>query len=885
MDLFYYIREYRVLACRRCSAGIAPTHLVTHVYEQHRGYIQEFSSRKTIAQWIEVQLLPSLSHGLVDPATEALVFPPTDADPLPVLKVFAGTGCNHCPFVTKSERVVRQHYNVHHAPIRRQRGGAKSTARGQLRERLDREHFGEGISWSPASYQRLLNWTAKGTRQCFRVKLSVLGLAPRRAQRRQEQASYLDRGQYIANEVLETLAELEAVQSQQQNFISDCAAKSQVSPWLERTRWRQYLNGVELSKAVALARLPDPIQETVLVEVAGAIDRLVQTAYVSVCEDKVNFFGQKRITSFLPKREAYSRPLVVKLQQATYQQYKQTWKRALAFVCRTSNPTQQTQLRHCLNSRQTASLDNLLALGAKQVANKTLPSHALDRACLDLCISLLDHRLSGDIFESALVGFLAVLGIDEANAAFYEAPNYTPKLSGFIKITQLLVLQQAVYAVEDGRSDDPLEPLDDMRERFMLLDTSTPFSWAISLRSYGKRIRDSTTSLGYIQWSEDGQRLSYRDLELSIQEFQLFVCTQVQKAQQLLEKLFLLSVDEQRADTVPTLALGRIRDNPTNIENGWNFLKDKRNQGILPQRDTWLLQRVLQDDRLRDEFCSLDNQQRVVWEPRVIQSYLRQVDAFLESLLLLVHISAGQPARGTEITSLQHTNTIFYRNIFIEDGLVALVTSYHKGYTCTGTTKIIHRYLPREISELLIYYLWLILPFIQKIELLQAKQAGSRVPPSPFLWSYKGEAWSSQRLSTVMKRETSLQFKAPFAISTYRHIAIAISRRHLNGGGFRRDYDVEDGVSDRQTTHTSWTAGRLYARGLEEAPGHVEARRAGFRAVSRRWHSFLGFATPTMSQKRPLEDITNKDYSKRRKEYTIDDEERQGEARKELASV
>jgi hypothetical protein len=72
--------------------------------------------------------------------------------------------------------------------------------------------------------------------------------------------------------------------------------------------------------------------------------------------------------------------------------------------------------------------------------------------------------------------------------------------------------------------------------------------------------------------------------------------------------------------------------------------------------------------------------------------------------------------------SIRHSDTVFHRNIFVEDGLVALVTSYHKGYTCTGTTKIIHRYLPREVSELLIYYLSLILPFKKQLETLALLQ-------------------------------------------------------------------------------------------------------------------------------------------------------------------
>lgn len=92
-----------------------------------------------------------------------------------------------------------------------------------------------------------------------------------------------------------------------------------------------------------------------------------------------------------------------------------------------------------------------------------------------------------------------------------------------------------------------------------------------------------------------------------------------------------------------------------------------------------------------------------------------------------------------------------------------------------------------------------------------------------------------------------------------------MSRRHLAVGGFKRDYAVEEGAEDQQTAHTTWTAGRLYARGLEEAPGHVESRRAGFRNVSRQWHAFLGFAVPQVKRKLPLQDITNFGTQKRRK--------------------
>ncbi|GAB7336620.1 hypothetical protein MBLNU13_g10315t1 [Cladosporium sp. NU13] len=366
----------------------------------------------------------------------------------------------------------------------------------------------------------------------------------------------------------------------------------------------------------------------------------------------------------------------------------------------------------------------------------------LDNICLDFCIALHDHDLKGDLYESAVLGYLAVMGIDNNSARFYEAHSYTPLLSGFIKISQMLVLESAFRACEKKRSADPLDLLEEMRERFMTIDCRTPFSWTIQLRSFGKKIRDSTTSIGYIQWSEDEKTLFYKDLELRISDFQAFVRAQVVVAQRLLEEIIMLHPEENREDVVPPLHLHTVRDNPTVTDNSWNFLQDNRNKASLPDRSTWMLRRVLDNEWLRDEFVSTDTYSKVEWKPKALQGYRRQVDCFLEHLLLLVHLTSGQPARGTEIISLRHVNTIHHRNLFVEDGLVAIVTSYHKGYTCTGSTKIIHRYLPREVGELLVYYLWLILPFAKQVAQL-APGVTKKIPDS-FLWS-QGEHTTNQK--------------------------------------------------------------------------------------------------------------------------------------------
>ena len=55
---------------------------------------------------------------------------------------------------------------------------------------------------------------------------------------------------------------------------------------------------------------------------------------------------------------------------------------------------------------------------------------------------------------------------------------------------------------------------------------------------------------------------------------------------------------------------------------------------------------------------------------------------------------------------------------------------------------------------------------------------------------------------------------------------LPISRIYLKSGEFKWDYGIEEKTSNHQASHTTWIAGSIYARGLEEAPGAKEVRRA-----------------------------------------------------------
>lgn len=207
-------------------------------------------------------------------------------------------------------------------------------------------------------------------------------------------------------------------------------------------------------KVAALVRQPDAATEPVLLAIYNSLERVVEDAYQSVCNNSINVFDQVRINSFLQRPSATDRPLLVKLQKSTWRYYTRIWKALLCFVYQTAQPNWKVLLRHQLTSRQTASLYKVVARG-EELAQLSLCNEAfgeettsaieqscdaLDTDCLELCVSLLDHDLKGDLFESAIIGFLAAIAINPKKGILKEAYHFTPTLSSFIKIAQMLVI-------------------------------------------------------------------------------------------------------------------------------------------------------------------------------------------------------------------------------------------------------------------------------------------------------------------------------------------------------------------------------------------------------------------------------------------------------------
>jgi hypothetical protein len=342
-----------------------------------------------------------------------------------------------------------------------------------------------------------------------------------------------------------------------EKMYSSQVSKTEISPWLEKTRWPRYFHGLNTADVAPLAYAANPITEPSLVLLGESFDQLIERAHQSICKDKMSVFDQARINSFNTDRPGeHDRMLMVKLLKSTFRAYKGIWKRLLCFVYRTSRPYQSIPLLHSVTEAQLLHLGQAICLAEKLSSAQRLPGSSvssaeeekgkedkieesrgemvydLDKACLLLCISLLDHTLRGDHLEGVVLSFLAVLGIDENPGGVFRSPlSYSPDLSKFIKMAQMLVVQRAVVAEEEGEVEYLSNLLEEMRQRFLPRGSRTAFDWICRLRAYAKRLVSNATLPGYITWPEDGSSVTYKEAGFSMDALRKFIAVQVNKAQ------------------------------------------------------------------------------------------------------------------------------------------------------------------------------------------------------------------------------------------------------------------------------------------------------------------------------------------------------------------
>ncbi len=739
MESITVLQQYRIITCKECMHGIWPGQVKTHFQgPKHR--------------WV-ISHVRDLMAAMKDAAMNLIQYPmefdvPEFVDSaVPELKIWSEGLCcqldqQSCRYICCHVKKMRMHCKQKHEWKQQQRSGRPSKSQ----ERNDASG-----PWKSVTCQRFF---VQGHGSQYVEVKEETAITQNDAQGR---VTAWELGRREMDKAWVRIKEKE------QRIIQE-GGKNEVNPWLERTGWQTYLQGFDREELIASVSNPDAETEPVAIVIFDAMNGLIQHCQQSVISRVGIFVRLEAIRT--EKHQTRYQPLQAYMNPKGMGNYSRPWKQILMFFVRTKRDHDWRSPKYRFNKTQRIMWKRLLTIVKKEVEEKEKSeeeeadeeeggegegdevSHdgsssagtnsnsmktpkltKVQKACLDFCMALLNQQITRKEYDSPLMCGLAVLGVKVDG--WMGADQYPPVLFAMIKISRFMMIQQALEMSQHGSDNEESSSSDSsselaeegnaivsqgclshvrqMMDKFMVRGSHDPMQWMLNLRTYGLKIHYNTTSEGHIDWV--GNQILYKSIQFSMSEFRGMIHGLVGESRRMLMKDLIFEDDGSNTPRIPWQSL---RDNPIENTRGWNFIQDVRNQ--LVDEQGWLFDRIGQNENVKRKF--IKSGRGLTWNRAGIEGYMHQVVEYREKLLVLIHVTGGQPARAPELLSVRHSNTIKgeHRNVFVEDGLMVFVTRYHKGYAVSGDVKVIHRYLPREVGELVVYYLWLVLPFQQRLE-------------------------------------------------------------------------------------------------------------------------------------------------------------------------
>lgn len=903
MDPFVRLPEYPFVICRVCTFACVVDEVPAHLKKHH--ITINASERQRI------HTVVSTIPGLIRNQAELRTFEPPEPTTEPIPFIAApksdGLACRTCRYVARHRQLIQNHCHKEHGWINERKRGGNVTNQSKV--------------------ARFLPWTTGVRCQRFFSSRAASGWFEVNREGAEMEHDEIDAETPIQQFRKAHEAQEQRFQSRSQTIIKVASDRVEPSGWLDFVGWAQHLEGL---RSEALRETPKPAGESEVALKRGwsILEQVMDQARVAATPKRAGrpalFEIQRKDMHLKPNR-----PFDNRLEDDTWARYKDVFRKLMCMLWRFEDWEDDQRPPYRLTGRQGDQWDSFREAIEEEVAEGSakVEQEALERMCLDTVIGWLDHSLKQDHYDNVVISGLAVMGIRE-DGGWEDVINYTPVYSAVIKVARMLVVYQAYLEREDevaalmAATNEQGQPKMDEEEardeaqstfrlvrgkveRFMTRTTGrpeaepTPMDWIFEARTYGMHIRFNTVAGGSIDW--DGDRVSYKQIKFSVGQLTEMLHQLVQESRELLEELTM--VEAEGLGAVPGIEWSKMEDDHSEDRVGYSFLEDDRN-GWLEKGHGWVLNRIVDSRKRRDRWISVRSESGAPYKADAVRGYGRKLEQFRERMFLLMHMMS-MPARIPEISGIRFCNTVNggVRNIFAHNRMICFVTSYHKNFRRTGQSKIIHRYLPREVGELLVWYLWLVLPFWQQVQGI-LKGADER---SAFLWadeivkSREGEGkeeererrskeredgkvkadrevseaeaegfkdwlderkWTSDRVRRIMQQHSERLLQARLNISSWRHIAIAIANRYLNrsfgqdetgGEGDEEEGDgLDDNAVDLQTGHGTHVAGMVYARELQQGQFGTAQRRDQFRHVSRQWHRFFDFGAEDRSGVGPV---------------------------------
>jgi hypothetical protein len=851
IETFQYLRECELIVCR--EHGYALRNLDRHLREYHT---YPRSVRKTIAQrfsgvpWVvpENATLPE-AYG---PPVEAIA-PPR-----------VGFLCDEedCGFISVSRTRTAQHCNGH----------------GWRSSREEKEH------WTNVWVQ---SFCSKSGKQRWFI-VSVEG-----GQTTVDAAPIPDDVLAQKEAILLDFGGMRAERRLQLDVLDAEIAQTDQTGWWKRTDWVTHLGKSNLKHLAHAARLPGK-DEPELKVVADSVDEVIEDCVKGLASLPQEI---RRWLKSAKMEEVDQRPMGRLQNQNSQDRYANYWKRLICYSLRVAQSERLHEAESPLlleevegyeehsdghdddddEERSSVEDDDDTTTpivrddkmrdarrlfpwrdGQKEQAEKILDSiesgnGSVTSAILDFSQSFIFHKVYHKPFESPMLHFMAILGIDEENNRLKEANDYSYMLAGLVYCTRVIGLEFLLPSKNrELQGDVDYETFLQQRKQFLADGSMSVASNMISLLAYGKHIAMNHGNAGSVFWEEGNRAMKLHGARIVMEKFKAMVGKAIGDAEDLFWQRLMWTADPSGRFV---LDLDELTDDITFRRRDSNFVDNKRN-GLASKWEDVTMDRLLMSRNGKK--MHRDGK----WHTRLAREYLREVDKFRKLLLFCVHVTGGQPARGSEILSLRYKNgCVRDRNVFLLDGCVMTVTFYNKTEAEWDIPKVVPRFLPWRVGQLLSLYL----VYVQPLAELISVKIGYGCGWSEYIWGDNKGPWETPKLTSILRQRTGEDIGHALGTLQFRHTAVGIGRQFV-GDEFAKGYKDETGEVEEPEMEgedpLEISAGRGSAVGVNryavrsDIVRHLSQRNIDtFRPLSQSWHRFLGLqsrkeAVRARSQKR-----------------------------------
>lgn len=759
MDQITYIPSLCVIICKTCHTGVLGGSLRSHLHQFPHNIPMQSEEIRAAVQWVQ-----SLDHIRNSKDLSKLPLPIPLSSALPDLgqarldgfKCIVELSCHKiCPKLKEMSRHLRESHNISIYCSKKGRpakGAAKEVSSPYFRSRV--------------TYQRLFPTGPRS--EYFEVSPEAEPAKPS-----DQEVPIKD---FYSNRSL--LIQKDA------NLMEQPDQFTQPSPWLDRlgcvTHLQDFADKKEFLRGLISLNLdlsPGGFEDSddfIYLMVFKVLDQLVWEAQGLIYRQEVPLNARFEVARY-DLNTASRKPFNFRHKQETKRRYANITKQLIVYTLRClglDNPAERPPFK--VSRQQQKAYDDLMEVADEleeqwkvaqgQLSDRILAQllEDLKRETLRLFMTILRQQTKDSEHESIMVSFLSVLSI-APDGSWHQYDAFTPWLSGLVAISRLFILKEAHLirwnaieagvarglSAEEAELNAPgiLSLVERRTSQCMLSSTpgaeATPMQYVLRLRSYGIAAKSNTAAPGYISW--DGLDLLFKGIRLSLPNLAQLLQSALTAARQVLFRDLLFQQDYSVLDaqpaTIPAIPWGKLQDNANNDALGYG-VADSLYEVAGEDSKTWLISRIWTTPELKVRWYPNSTTASAPPSITVLSGYLELVDQMLEHLLFLIHLSAGLPARSTEILTIRHRNTAAggIRNIFIDRGLVMIIIGIHKSLSQSQRLKVIHRFLPQEVGTLLIYYLWLIVPFCEGVLSNLPCNSDQERTLSPFLWKTTGLA-------------------------------------------------------------------------------------------------------------------------------------------------